>query len=142
MNIDQKFIENYLTLKDDDPVLFRLYPWQQAMIDKAIKMHEEGKVMGFPSITWQRGNRYHLTLELARQMRAAGINVITKADLEKDKANNFVSSITVITDELKAKGLSPDDNDPTYEAFLSSPVKMSKTEKLVYYITTAGEDEA
>lgn len=137
MNIDQKFIENYLTLKDDDPVVFKLQPWQQAMIDDVIKMQKEGKIMAVPTLPWMRGSRHHHMLELARQMRAAGITVITKEDLEKDKASNFVSSLCVIADELKEKGLSMEEENSGY---VSSPVKLSKTEKLVYYITTAGEE--
>lgn len=43
MNIDQKFIENYLTLKNDDPVVFKLYPWQKEIVDKALDAAKRGR---------------------------------------------------------------------------------------------------
>jgi len=128
VNIDQKFIENYLTLKDDDPVLFKLFPWQEQMIKEMIAARKAGKIfwVHYPP---RRHNHTALLLELQRQWRQTFPLEYEEALSEEKKHSFYLNFVNSLLNLAHSIGL----------GFHEEPVPMGTKSKYSIVMSTCPE---
>lgn len=102
MNIDQKFIENYLTLKDDDPVVFKLFPWQQEIVDAALAAAKKGNKLAVYRARPQGMSM--VVLEFIRLAQAAGL--LKLEDLDYTEVNKWHTFMNKRPDLVNEEALS------------------------------------